>query len=486
MTQFLKYCLSICFCLGILLPMQAENPLLPYPTDTIDGRIYYRYTVERSIGLYRISVNFGVSQEEILKTNPHLQHQGLRFGEEILIPTQQTVSQKKEHRNRLVFAADNKPKKTNQPKQKKILIQKDISLDSLQLVDTLSHDAVLADSLLINDSTVIRLAFLLPLQADAIKRDRNMDRFYDFYAGALIAIYEAQAKGQLLEVFTYDIGKTANRIKELLQQDTVLRHVDAIVGPAYSQQVEMVMDSLQHDSIWLVIPFLSRVEGINNNPYAMKFNPSELIEADTVARYLAQRKDSIQCILIEAKEGEVIPSGIKALQQSLQAYQVPTTTISLKALLSDSIEGSFSTELENLVLFNTERFVNLQTVMPHLLKACGTYRITLFSHYSWQNEKIILPQLYTSVFAPSPVIPESYNQLFEQYFNHELSSYQPRYDLLGYDLTSQLLDMLQQHKHTTHDTIPSEVWNGIQARIHYQPTAADGGYENHIVHIIHQ
>jgi hypothetical protein len=466
--------------------MQAENPLLPYPTDSIDGRIYYRYTVERSIGLYRISVNFGVSQEEILKTNPHLQHQGLRFGEEILIPTQQTVSQKKEHRNRLVFAADNKPKKTNQPKQKKILIQKDISLDSLQLVDTLSHDAVLADSLLINDSTVIRLAFLLPLQADAIKRDRNMDRFYDFYAGALIAIYEAQAKGQLLEVFTYDIGKTANRIKELLQQDTVLRHVDAIVGPAYSQQVEMVMDSLQHDSIWLVIPFLSRVEGINNNPYVMKFNPSELIEADTVARYLAQRKDSIQCILIEAKEGEVIPSGIKALQQSLQAYQVPTTTISLKALLSDSIEGAFSTELENLVLFNTERFVNLQTVMPHLLKACGTYRITLFSHYSWQNEKIILPQLYTSVFAPSPVIPESYNQLFEQYFNHELSSYQPRYDLLGYDLTSQLLDMLQQHKQTTHDTIPSEVWNGIQARIHYQPTATDGGYENHIVHIIHQ
>ena len=49
-----------------------------------------------------------------------------------------------------------------------------------------------------------------------------------------------------------------------------------------------------------------------------------------------------------------------------------------------------------------------------------------------------------------------------------------------------LLDMLQQHKHTIHDTIPSEVWNGIQARIHYQPTAADGGYENHIVHIIHQ
>ena len=39
-----------------------------YPLDTINGKIYYRYTVERGIGLYRISKNFGVSQEDILKS----------------------------------------------------------------------------------------------------------------------------------------------------------------------------------------------------------------------------------------------------------------------------------------------------------------------------------------------------------------------------------------------------------------------------------
>ena len=58
----------------------------PYPMDTIDGKIYYRYTVERSVGLYRISKNFGVSQEEILRANPQLQQQGLRYEEVILIP----------------------------------------------------------------------------------------------------------------------------------------------------------------------------------------------------------------------------------------------------------------------------------------------------------------------------------------------------------------------------------------------------------------
>lgn len=361
---------------------------------------------------------------------------------------------------------------------------KELLTDSATL-DTVA--AVQADSVHMADSTAIRVAFLLPLHADAVKRDKHMDRFYDFYAGALIAIYEKQQSGQAMEIFTYDIGKTALRTSEVLQQHPEIRQAHAVVGPAYAQQVEVVLDSLQEDSVWVMIPFLSRVKNIESHPFVLKFNPSEQIEADTLARYLAQRADSVNCVLVEAKAGEVIPSGIKALHQALKEHQVPTSSVSLKAILTDSIEGAFLPEKENIVVFNTERYANLQTVMPHLLKACGTYRITLFSHYSWQSEKIILPQLYTSVFTPQPTVSEEYEWLFEQYFDHELSSYQPRYDLLGYDLTNQLLDMLILQKSSRDNTVMlQDVWTGTQANIHYQPTAPKGGYENHIVHIIHQ
>ena len=73
---------------GLLLAamsVHAQNEL-PYPTDTVDGKVYYRYTVEKSIGLYRISKNFGVSQEDILKANPELRTRGLVFEEVIRIP----------------------------------------------------------------------------------------------------------------------------------------------------------------------------------------------------------------------------------------------------------------------------------------------------------------------------------------------------------------------------------------------------------------
>ena len=464
----------IATCIAIMLwALPAQGEVLNYPLDTIDGQVYYRYTVERSVGLYRISVKFGVTQEQILKANPHLQKQGLRFEEVILIPTKHNTTPQLHNatplpHNTTPLLHDTTPLPHN--------------TTPLPHDTTPPHNTtqLLPDTTLLSSDTT-RLAILLPLHADAIKRDKNMERFYDFYAGALIAIYEAQARGQRLEIHTYDIGKTANRTIEILQQHPEIHQMDAIIGPAYTQQVNIVLDSIREDSTWCLIPFLSRVE--NKYPYMMKFNPSEQIEADTIARYLAQRQDSVNCIIIEAKEGEVIPSSIRALHEALQTYQVPTSSIALRALLNDSIDSAFRPDIENIVIFNTERYTNLQTVMPHLLAACGNYRITLYSHYSWQTEKIILPQLYASVFAQEHTTSETYDALWNTYFDHELSSHHPRYDLLGYDLTSQLLHALRLTKDgIAHD----ELWEGLQARIHYLQTAPDSGYENHIVNIIHQ
>lgn len=462
--------------MGCIFPTYAQEKRLPYPTDTVDGKIYYLYTVERSIGLYRISLNFGVTQEDILQANPHLQHQGLRFEEVIRIPSKQTVTPQKstpiankkqtrqEKRNRLV-RFDNDSNNTH--------------IDTLVLTDTIHQD-----SLINMDSTTIRLAYLLPLHTDVIKRDKNMERFYDFYAGSLIAIYEAQARGLHLDIYTYDIGKNAQRTKEVITNHPEIRQADAIIGPAYSQQVSVVIDSLRQDSIWCLIPFLSRVSGFDTNKCLIKFNPSEQVEADTLARYLAQRKDSVHCVLIEAKKGEIIPTGITAIHKALQQYEVPTSSISLKALLTDSIAHAFYADKENIIIFNTERYANLQAVMPHLITASTRYRTTLFSHYSWQNEKIVLPQLFTSIFTPTPTIPDTYQQLFEEYFNHELSSLQPRYDLLGYDLTSQLIHMLTHVNDTT--GLWHMPWIGTQANIHYVQTTPQSGYENQTIHIIHQ
>ena len=62
-----------------------EKELLDYPLDTINGEEVYRYEVERSVGLYRVGVNFNVSQSEIVRLNPQLKERGLHFGEIIYL-----------------------------------------------------------------------------------------------------------------------------------------------------------------------------------------------------------------------------------------------------------------------------------------------------------------------------------------------------------------------------------------------------------------
>jgi hypothetical protein len=475
-----------------------------YPIDTINGKAYYRYNVERSIGLYRISVKFGVKQEEILQANPTLQQRGLRYGEEILVPVKATVQLPKNaeptaHEIEPEVQTPEQKIETQPEKQieeettrKPIWQRAQVEWEELKAVadtmlqqDTIVNDSIMADSLVL-DSTTIRLAMLLPLQADVIKRDKNIDRFYDFYAGALIAIYQAQAKGQKLEVFTYDTGRTTNELKKICQQPDI-HQVDAIIGPAFSQQVAMVIDSTAKDSIWTLVPFLSKVNGIEQHPYLMQFNPSDQVVADTLAKYLAQRKDSINCVLVEAKENDVIPSSIAALHKALKQQQIPQTSVSVHSILVDSMAEAFVPGVENIIIFNTEKYTNMLSVMPHLMKIYGQFRITLFSQYSWQKEKIPLPQLYTSVFASEPVVSEEYETLYRQYFNHQLASTRPRYDLLGYDLTSQLIQMLVERKTTDiRDWMNTHIWEGAQANIHYQSVGENGGWENQIIQIIHQ
>ena len=483
MQQLRVIYLFIAAMMSIGLSAQA---ILPYPLDTVDGQVYYRYTVERSIGLYRISKNFGVSQEEILQANPHLQTAGLRYDEVILIPAKGLGTQLADSAPAATVAevpmeapAEAKPIVV---KEKKESILPKYKRQKWQQVETVVVDtiAVAMDTTIVQkDSSVIRLAMMLPLQADALKRDKNIDRFYDYYAGALIAINEVQATGQAIEVHTYDVGKNVQKTTQLLC-DSTWQKVDAIVGPAYTQQVAVAAEYAQRDSTWMLVPFLSNVASIAHNPYLLQFNPSEHTEADTLARYLAQYGDSVNCVLIETKAGDVIPSGIMALHQALKAQGVPTSSISLTAILADSLDGAFKTDMENIVIFNTEKYSNLKAVMPHLLQGHATYPITLFSHYSWQNEKIILPQLYTTIFSDSLMVSEPYEAVWQQYFNHTVSSTLPRYDLLGYDQMRHLLQLLQ----TSADSIATPVWNGLQADIQYHRVSPDGGYENRQIHII--
>lgn len=460
--------------------LSAKGELMPYPTDTVNGQIVYRYRVPRSIGLYRVSVTFGVPQDEIIRLNPQLRERGLHYDEVILVPVKEEDLRSQEAESLAqTTPAQNQTAEIQSPATE---TQNQFATASVQSADSLVADSTalvaVADSLLADSAaldsaashTIWKIALLLPLQAEMKQRDANMDRFLDFYEGCLLALNDLQETGKF-ELFVYDTGKGDQIIKELIA-DSVLHGVDAIIGPAYPVQVAPVAQLALMDSIPTLIPFTDKVQGIHQNPYLFQFNPDVKGEAKALASYLEAKKDSVNCVFVDAKEAD-IPYSIREFRQEIRNREMSNTRISVHDILSDSIGKALKDSMENIVVFNSEKFSNIQFLLSYVLRGKGNKQVTLYSRYSWQKEPIILPQIYTSVFVtPSDSALTHYDDAYAQYFRHEHAGDQPRFDLLGYDVTRQLVAFLQ-----------GTTYEGLQSKIRFEPVAEGGGYVNQQVEV---
>lgn len=396
----------------------AQKPDLDYPTDTIEGVIVYRYPVERSIGIYRVSVNFGVSQAMVIEWNPFLKDRGLQFGDTLYIPSGRTC----------VVPEAQPVIPEVQPVMPEV---KPVVPDTLAVVPPTE----------VSFAGATNIALLLPLQAQLNKRTDAMDRFVDFYEGCLIALQQIQDSSALLQLFTYDTGKEEAVIEQLIQEGQ-LDSIHAIIGPVFPQQV-MVLDSfIRERHIPTLIPFTDNVPTLSQNPYLIRFNATAQQEADTFLNYLRQ-DSAIHCILVEGRESD-ISKNIRYIRKQIISQDLPYTLTTLHAIMTDSLFTCLKDSVKNILIFNTEKYNNLNILLPHVQKGKRMHDLALFSQYAWQKEQVLLPQIYTTIFATDSLVSlDEYEQAYDLYFGHAHASNYPRFDVLGYDLTRQFLAFLK-------------------------------------------
>jgi len=324
----------------------------------------------------------------------------------------------------------------------------------------------------------LRVCLLLPLQTEAMQRDKSMDRFVDFYSGALLAVYEMQATGQPVKVHTYDVGKAVSKLDRVLSSGE-LDGMDMVIGPVYSNQVKRVSDWSRHHRVKVLLPFASEVRDLAYNPYLLQFNPSYALEADVVADYVVLHRP-VHAILVEADSANV-PASIRELQHSLKNYAAGYVYTTMSEVMADSLGSYLKEEAENLLLLNSERLGSLRAVLPHIEKAGQGKQLTLLSQYSWKDEQTGVPQLYTTVFNQQ-LDTNAYNQLYGRFYGSKRVDTHPCYDLLGYDLMGYALETVQTI-HQTHgmmdeEQIVSRFYPGVQSDMQFERVGTEGGYQN--------
>ena len=471
----------------------AQTAELPYPTDTIQDTVVYRYPAPKSIGIYRISKIFNVSQEDVLRWNPQLRNRGPQLDEILLIPTGEVVTHAEissvtpSATAPVPVPVEMTKKPASDPQGERAVANSTtpVKLAQDEPENVFHH----TEPVYMDTSRVYRLAVLLPLDSRSTDRDEYNDRFYDFYTGLLTAVYQAQKAGMRLEIHTYDVPRTGNRLAEVLN-DPWLETAHAIIGPAYTNQVNQMVAWNRTRAKWILVPFTSHVKGIENDPYILQFNPTSDRKARCLADTIEQHKDSLHCIYVKADRRPV--QDVKYLLAELKERHIPVDTVPLKALMNDSADYATVDSLTNLVILHTDNFANASVILPHVKQLAVRHNVRLLAQDSWvqQEDVIVLRPVYAYFFrqpANHSVVTQNYYSLHNRYFAANgvytpAISY-PRFDLLGYDLTAYLLTILPDLYENSRsldadadiDFVLSEPFTrGIQSDIHFRQVETDG------------
>lgn len=470
--------------------VQAQE-LFNYPLDTINGEEVYRYRVEKSIGLYRIGVNFNVSQNEIIRLNPQLRERGLHFDEILYIPTGRpvTVKAKETPKQKVEVkqAVEEKPKveekvetKVEEKVEAKPFVAAPIVVTpepTVTVVEEEPQEQVVEApepevlDTIVNGRRVIEYALMLPFESQQTKRSPTAARMLEFYQGALLALHDLQNDSILYRLRVYDVERSDRRVKALCDS-TELDRVQGIIGLAYPIQIERMAKWCDEHQVPLLVPFSDNID-LAKHPSVMQFNSTDRQESDSLCRWIAQKGDStLHCVAIEVKEAD-LSNSTRELRKAMDANGLSYSLLPMRDLMNDSVDYALDSTKENLIIVHSDRFQHLRVLLPHLTKMQDAgYRIRLMSQYAWQKENLSLPQVYTNIFA-SDLGREDYDALWSQWFVNEHVGEMPRYDLLGYDLTRSLIEWQQG----SYDFI------GLQSFIHWQQEG-EGGWQNTEVMVV--
>lgn len=528
--------------LTIFCSLMASAQTMDYETKVIDGKTYYLYPVQKGEGLYRISKNFGVSQEEVVRLNPILKTEGVKLDQILLIPVREVIdstlyvvhkiepkqtlySISKQYKVTIAQIEELNPvtSQTMRIGERLLITKKAVSLPTQKVEDkkeivqvtepqiteetkpapvqdqqrAKEIDNLLAQSFTLNnaedtlvnenlvDTTVfegkpIEIAVLLPFMTDAPKRDANTERFSEFYEGLLLAINDLQASGRRFIIRTYDTDKTEARMQTILM-DSALTTVDAIVGPAYPQQVPIVTQFAKEHHIPILIPFTSKVNDLADNEWIMQFNPDETTMALRLAEQIEHYRGRVNCVFFTDDKLEQTTSN-KVIKDYITTHSINNREVSFYNLLEGDYSAFFSNSQVNLVVLPSDKYNDISSCIPVLKNASNDYPILLLSEYSWQKENIQLDQLYAYLFdAKNNSMSElmSYNANRQQFFQAQIKNDHPRYDLLGYDLTSWLTYVLEQEgDNLTEKILAVGKYTGIQSDLDFNQIDNNGGWLN--------
>ena len=424
------------------------------------------YTVQRRETMYRICKKFNISSAELIRLNPELK-KGVRTGMVIRIP------------------------ETSEE-----IITRDIKQPAEHEVN-----ALLTAPKDINKVNRIKVALLLPFNADAPTKSSSTARFVEYYEGLLLAVDSLRNKGTSIDLSVYDTGNGTQKIKEIINEGN-LENMNLIIGAVQNDQIGMVANYAKKHDIKYVIPFTSKNDDVLSNSSVYQVNTPHSYLYSKAAQAGCDLFDDNNIILVNIKDKGYKPEFIKALKAEMQQRKQTLKEMNYTGeTFATDIEALMDSTKRNIVLLSSSSIEALRKVKAPLRMLAEfreedkePYIVNLFGYPEWQTYTrecledfyALNTYIYSNFYADnlSHEVHKFY-YAYKDWYSKNLINTFPKYGILGFDTGMYFLSAIDKYGSNFENNLDKIHYKSIQTGFDFHRVNNWGGFINTNVFLVH-
>ena len=473
---------------------------------------YFLHTVERGQTAYSISVMYNVGIESIYKLNPGSEEK-IRAGETLKIPQEtphivyHTIQPKetlyavsKKYNIQAAYILEANPGLSTQTftigKTILIPIYKEVSVgaggkttadERESEINALLHQE--GNKLNVN---MINIALLLPfgtIDTDASNASISQ-RIVEYYEGFMLALDSLKKTGISVSLNVYDIGYDTQNLKKILNKEELKKN-HLIIGGYLEEQINMISTFSKANAIRYVIPFTSKADETQTNPYVFQTNPPQSYLYSKVSLAFTKANENNSIIFINMNDKTDKAALIETMQADLKEEKIPFQSFTYA-------EHSFNKDLKdyldpyrkNIIILSSgtsEALARLAAPLRIMRESGSHLEVSLFGYPEWQTyTKDFLEDFYAtntciySVFYANNTLPElkEFHKTYRRWYSKQMLNSYPRYGILGYDAGMYFIQMISRYGINFENSLSKFQYESLQTGYNFKRVSNWGGLIN--------
>jgi len=445
--------------------------------------LFESFIVPKAMGLFRVSQNYGISVDSIMKLNPEIAEVGgLKEGMNLRLPKRRPKEEVVNTDNYIFYQVKPKqnifritqnlnisrdslfmlnPELENGLKAGMVLKLPKSRTDGLEVKNALVLDKInLADSVDIANRP--KLMFLLPFRLDRIdfknkeKSEnqvalrRDVKYALGLYTGALVALDSIKKMGVSVDLKVFDTERNLDVVKSTLQTNS-LSGTDAVLGPVDPKLLGEVAVQAANYNIPVIAPFASNSElSLSNVFFSI---PDDGILRQHLLDYVAKKRTTEQLIIIADENHQAAKDSILSKFPMARVAKMSKDKslhlVDFQAMLSEKEANWVFVETDKPNLVASVSSILNASIGPIVEGGTADFKVKMFTtnyNSAFEGADVSRPHLSNLKFVFPSSYKEESNDSFSELYEAKFGHAPDRFAVRGFDLTFDLLLKLAHKK----------------------------------------